>query len=772
MSNRFPYILGIVFFILLTARSLTAQNSNYSFNGDYKSHSLDNSIVQVSFDGGFMSIRYYNGIGFQVQYSKEPILVSESHYSSQAELLLPQLQENQDRLRVSASNDVLIIHKKPIRLQFEHQNGQLYLKESFGAGWNQNKPIQVFDKDKQHFLYATQHEQNLGQAVLGLSSNHTWAIFYENSSTNRVELGSSTIPHWGFSAEGGELQFTFVTGSKPADTFKKYRLYKGASLLPPQWALGFHRILQGDATSQDIIDYSLSLQKSNLPIDVVHLNHSIFAEGVSFTWDGMKVPDAYTFADELLSKGIRLVLPLTSTFPNQSSHHFINEGYSQGIFYTTSNSDSSKTFAYSPTQLKLNTDHPSAIVWWKAQLEKKLNDKISGFSISESLQRPNDRSILDRIFATASNSPETGSKHKNLLTSLTSQALSDLQLKQRALVFNDWVDGYSITKSHYTKGRNIIDQKSLDVSVVDIIDNGILGYPGSMMRISEDVMLDKSQYQQAMSLAAFMPGIAVEDNVSKRLVSQSDPLNDHQVLLRQYAALRYHFSPMIFTAWWQHTQEASPVIRPSWWFGIDQVVQITDHFYVGDHLWYTPKLGLSQIDAQKDLPKGMWYHYFTKKQLTSSTRTQIAGQTTTLHQNDYKSMALFARAGAVIPTREISDYLYGRESKELSINVFAGASETSYLYEDDGSSIINQNSSRILQFKTENHSRGFRITAKKTGDFNTANARFSYLIHGLPKKPDRITVNGRNIVYFYEPTTNTIIFKISAGETDIQIFYP
>jgi alpha-glucosidase len=228
----------------------------------------------------------------------------------------------------------------------------------------------------------------------------------------------------------------------------------------------------------------------------------------------------------------------------------------------------------------------------------------------------------------------------------------------------------------------------------------------------------------------------------------------------------------MYTAWWQHTQEASPIVRPSWWYGLEASAHITDHVYIGDHLWYAPRLKMSQINFQKDLPKGIWYHYFTKRQVLSNTLTQLPNLIPTANQTAYQSMALFVRAGSVIPTKEISDYLNSKESKELSLNVFAGASATSYLYEDDGSYSTDSKTSRVLQFKTENHSKGFRITATQTGEYPSAVSRFSYLIHGLPKKPDRITVNGRNIVYFYEPTTNTIIFKISAGVTDIQIFFP
>jgi len=772
MSNRIPHVLGIVIVFILTAKTLLAQSSDYVFSGNYTSHSVNNNILEVLFEGGILNVRYFDGIGFHIQYAKSGINDEGFNHMEMPDLRGPQIQETAENLRIAVAEEILTLQKKPLRLRFEHQNGHIYLKESLGAGWYQNKPIHVFEKDDKTFLYATDHENNIGQAALGLSTNHTWGIFYHNSSKNRVEIGSPSVKHWGFSADGDGLRFTFVTGVKPADIFKKVRLYSGASVMPPIWALGFHTVLDNDATSEDVINYSSSLKKNILPVDVVRFNPSIQSDYVPFTWDGSKVPDAKDLTHQLASKGVRIVIPLSSRFPNHTQFEFIGEGLRQGVFLNGENYDSTRSYSYLPTTLLLDQNHPGSYLWWKAQIEKKLSENVAGFSFVKESSHPKNANILDRIYGLISSNDDNANDRPNGLQSMTNRALRELQPKQRSTVYSSSSNLESNKDIHYVDLESIVDGESLGKSITRMIDLGILGYPGSMIGIGADLSNDKYIYQEALALSALVPGVSMYANVARTMSDLTEPNKEHLVLLRQYAALRYHFTPMMYTAWWQHTQEASPIVRPSWWYGLEASAHITDHVYIGDHLWYAPRLKMSQINFQKDLPKGIWYHYFTKRQVLSNTLTQLPNLIPTANQTAYQSMALFVRAGSVIPTREISDYLNSKEPKELSLNVFAGASATSYLYEDDGSYITDGKTSRVLQFKTENHSRGFRITASQIGELTSAIPRFSYLIHGLPKKPDRITVNGRNIVYFYEPTTNTIIFKISAGVTDIQIFFP
>ena len=767
----FPYVLGLMLLVTLTFSVVLAQSTDYQFSGDYKSHTLLDSTLDVAFYGGNVHIRYLSGIGFYVHYGRSSNITKASSFLGNVQVIIPQIQEYEDRIRLKVSNDVLVIEKKPLRLRFEDQQGQLYARESYGAGWQMDKPVHVLEKDDRSFLYATNVDFHSGEAVFGVSKEYTWAIYYLNTHVNRIELGPPTVNHWGFSADGGELAFMFISGDKPADISKKYRLFFGTSVLPPYWALGFHRILEGDITSKQVLDYSSYLRNQTLPVDVIHLNSTIYSAGTPFTWDDIKVPNANDFSKQLLTKDIRLVYPIINTFPNQTKFDFITEGEYKGVFNTAPIPDSTSIVSLAPQFLRLDATKPSALPWWKTQLSTKLDENIAGFSLSESQEIPSSKSILDRIFSGAQ-SGYSVSYSVDALSTLTMKALKELQPSKRPLMLSDALEISGVMISHYTILPEIKDLQSFAASVSNTIDLGIMGYPGSMMRVGKSVKNNEFIYQSILDWSAFMPGISLVEDMPEELETVTEHPRKYDILLKQYADLRYHFGPMLYTSWWQHTQDASPIVRPSWWFGIDSHNQMSNSYYIGDHLWFMPGGSQTQKDISKDFPKGLWYHYVSKRPIADPVHIHPSTNLKTSLLNAYPNMALYVRAGSVIPTREISNGQIGNESKELSLHIFAGASATSYLYEDDGSSLQHQNNSRVHQFKTENHSRGFRIVANSVGDFASATPRFSYLIHGLSRKPDRITVNGRNIVYFYEPSTNTIIFKISAGETDIQIFFP
>lgn len=758
--------------ILTTARSLSAQTSDYSFSGDYISHTVENNVLHIVFEGGQLNLRYFSNIGFNIQYHNNQSFETTHPASNRFELQTFQITNQDDRIRINVFDEQVIIQKKPLRLRFGHVNGNNYLMESLGAGWFNDKPIHVLEKDKHHYLHATYVEQSPTKAIFGISQQSNWAIFYENYMENRIELGSESIQHWGFSAEGGELKFILITGKNPSEIVRKYRLYAGKSILPPKWALGYHSFIDGDASSQDIINYSLYLRKKSIPIDVIHLGSSYLANHIPFTWDSTKVPDPKVLANELQQKGFRLVIPIHTTFPNRPDFNFIKDGLSSGVFYNSLNSISTLGIRYTPSVLKINPNHSETYPWLKAQISQKLKDNVAGFSISESTLSADQASILDRLYGRSLATQSNPSLTRASVTSLIYDAAKDIPNSKRVLIHSNNWSADSNRKFHYFDSGALKDDVTLMESLTKSIDFGLLGYPGSMIKIDPKVDANHSTLHAPMASSAFFPGVSWMGDYKRTIPDSTQGSNDLSAILPQYAALRYHFNPMIFTAWWQHTQEGSPILRPSWWYGLDHIEQLTDHVFIGDHLWYIPLMQAHEIDVQKDLPKGVWYQYFTKFPVAKNIQMVASKKDGSILEPHYHTMALFARAGSVIPTREMSDYFRANKSNEIVLNVFAGGSATSYLYEDDDSYELDQNSSRMLEFKTENHSKGFRIRATKVGDFNQSTARFSYLIHGLVRKPDRITVNGRNIVYFYEPTTNTIIFKISAGETDIHIFFP
>lgn len=76
------------------------------------------------------------------------------------------------------------------------------------------------------------------------------------------------------------------------------------------------------------------------------------------------------------------------------------------------------------------------------------------------------------------------------------------------------------------------------------------------------------------------------------------------------------------------------------------------------------------------LPAGDWYDF--------STEERVAGGREIERDVDLETMPLYLRAGAVIPIGPVKHYADERVGEPLTLLVCPAASDTSYLYDDDG----------------------------------------------------------------------------------------
>jgi alpha-glucosidase len=321
----------------------------------------------------------------------------------------------------------------------------------------------------------------------------------------------------------------------------------------------------------------------------------------------------------------------------------------------------------------------------------------------------------------------------------------------------------------------------VELTLPMILGAGISGMPGAGMRVGgTNQRVEADLYARSLQLASVMPRLELNSHQDQVV---ADPWTHGEAWEKGNLAfmnMRYRMIPAIYTAWWQHTRTGAPVVRPLiWnWPNLTDVVQIEDQFMLGDHVMVAPVLKAGTNERSVYLPEGLWYKYHSREKINGGQRVvESAPSVGSLPASGddlmrLRAMPMYARAGAIVAEREAMEFIGQKPVKELQLQVFAGGNLTSYLYEDDGESFAYERGRyRALTFVTEAYRGGFRIKATTEGQYDDASVRFSYLIHGLDRKPDRITVNGRNIVYFYESRTNTIVFKISAGPTDIHVIY-
>ncbi len=162
--------------------------------------------------------------------------------------------------------------------------------------------------------------------------------------------------------------------------------------------------------------------------------------------------------------------------------------------------------------------------------------------------------------------------------------------------------------------------------------------------------------------------------------------------IKKFIGLRYRLMPYIYSTAWQVTKNAASFLRlPAFDFASDPeaLAQGADAYLFGRSLLVNPvtkpmyyegaDTPLNDVPRTKDvyLPAGTdWYDFWTEE--------RFAGGQTVTADTPIDSMPLFVRAGSVLPTVEVMQYVDEKKDAPYFITVYPGADGTFTLYEDEG----------------------------------------------------------------------------------------
>jgi alpha-glucosidase len=787
------------------------------FNGNYVSHQVVDNTIEIVHERGKVRVEYVSGIGFRIRHAKGDI--SSEFFSNAtdlkgAQLLKPELRDDPRVLQISVGDDVLLFQKQPLRFTFQHRNGNVWARESFGAGFMGDRAAHVMAKpDDEHYFgvgeKATEFNRTgktftqwntdvssfrfntdpMSKSVpffIGLREGRAWGIFYDNTWRSEIDLGAQLNTHIGFYADGGELRFYLFSGPTPADVVYKYTQLTGRSSLPPLWTLGVQIVGLGQISEPEVYTIANEYRGRKMPLDAIHLNRTHTSEYRSFTWDGEKFPNAEAVVQEMGNRGIQIVQSIDPGIKDDAFFDVRNDGVTKDVYVKYPDGTNVSGDTWAGRSLFPDFSKPATREWWGALHQRGIGDGVSGFVLT--MNEP--RMFTGNTLAAVSEYDNEGrgagqlemhNQYALLMAKASYGGLRAASPDKR--IFLKSRSGFAGIQRYASvwSGLSSDNWNEVELTLPMILGAGISGMPGAGMRVGgTNQRVEADLYARSLQLASVMPRLELNSHQDQVV---ADPWTHGEAWEKGNLAfmnMRYRMIPAIYTAWWQHTRTGAPVVRPLiWnWPNLTDVVQIEDQFMLGDHVMVAPVLKAGTNERSVYLPEGLWYKYHSREKINGGQRVvESAPSVGSLPASGddlmrLRAMPMYARAGAIVAEREAMEFIGQKPVKELQLQVFAGGNLTSYLYEDDGESFAYERGRyRALTFVTEAYRGGFRIKATTEGQYDDASVRFSYLIHGLDRKPDRITVNGRNIVYFYESRTNTIVFKISAGPTDIHVIY-
>jgi alpha-glucosidase len=234
---------------------------------------------------------------------------------------------------------------------------------------------------------------------------------------------------------------------------------------------------------------------------------------------------------------------------------------------------------------------------------------------------------------------------------------------------------------------------------------------------------------------------------------------------RETIELRYRFLPYIYSLFREHERTGQPVMRPVWYeYPKDkQTYLIDDEFMVGSDVLVAPVVREGMTTRGIYLPIGAeWIDWWTGEKIESGKIHYL--------QTPLDRLAIFVRAGSVIPTQSVIQNTSEMQDAAVTLNVIAGIqptkTEKGIIFQDAGDG-YGYRSAGWREIQIEHTAGSLKI--HPTGNF--AGQKIEYLeVLGIPLRPKEVRIDGRPAASVeLDKARNRIRIKIDERTREVSL---
>ena len=155
---------------------------------------------------------------------------------------------------------------------------------------------------------------------------------------------------------------------------------------------------------------------------------------------------------------------------------------------------------------------------------------------------------------------------------------------------------------------------------------------------------------------------------------------DVEPICREYLELRYRMLPYIYSAARETHETGVPMMRALWLYYSDDPLAAArgDEYLWGRDILVAPVVEKGATSRTLYLPRGTWYDFWTG--------ARVEGGREIARPVDLRTMPLYVRAGAVIPTGPVKQFTSEKVDGPLKLSIYPGSDGAFTIYDDDGTS--------------------------------------------------------------------------------------
>jgi alpha-glucosidase len=584
-------------------------------------------------------------------------------------------------------------------------------------------------------------------------------ILFDNSYRSHFDFNKNDDGIVSMRAEGGELNYYFISGPRLTDVSRRYHALTGVHELPPMWALGYHQCRWSYYPESVVQALADRFRAEQIPCDAIYLDIDYMDEYRCFTWNHDHFPKPKKMIEDLQNQGFRTVVMIDPGIKEDPKYAVYEEGIKGGHFVRTSEGPVATAPVWPGFCVFPDYTRPATRAWWgRLYHDLYVEMGVSGFwndmnepAVFYVNQKTLPDSVLHDFDGDMTSHRQAHNIYGHQMTRATWEGLRALQPEKRPFLLARatyaggqrytavWT-GDNVASWDHLRIANIQCQR-LAMSGLSFCGTDIGGFAGDP---------DGELYTRWLQLSVFHPmmrshskGVhAAGDNLGDTL--EADQIVGREPwafgerwtpIARKAIELRYRLLPMIYTAMWQHTTQGIPVLRHVSWAN-ESDPRLWDHdrdFLFGEHLLVSPVVQPKTQRQMVYLPEGHWYYFWTGHTQTGEVFVNVIPD----------EIPMFIRAGAVLatyPTRQHVD----EPMDELTLYAYYDTQKvTTQLYEDAGEGFDYQQDMYALStFDTLGTATDFCLNRSVKGHWKSAYTHVKVYLIGFPTYVKTCTVDG------------------------------
>jgi alpha-D-xyloside xylohydrolase len=492
---------------------------------------------------------------------------------------------------------------------------------------------------------------SVGEAASGIVPLYTKTLEDQEQSQVFIEIPT---------AQGVEVYL--FAGPSMLDAVRRYNLFSGGGILPPEWGLGFWYRTASNATESEIAVAAAEFREREIPCDVLGLEAGWHSHAYSCTYSWNK--SRFTHPDRLIQE-----LKKKNFHINLWEHAFIHPS---SPLFEPMHDLAGSTAVWGG--LVPDFQNPQARRVFGDYHGRKLIDiGVSGFKLDEC---DNSDFTGGWSFAEPSQFPSgvDGEQMHNLFGLRYQHALWD-QFRERGQ------ETYSLVRSSgalaapypFVLYSDLYDHRQFVCALVNSSFSGLLWCPEVRDAKSEEDLLRRLQ-TVVFSPLAMVNGWYIPNPPWKQLDRKRNNANELsanweelEARCREILGWRMQLIPYLCAAFAQYASDGTPPFRALAldWPDVPALAKTDDAWMVGDRLLVAP-LFAGEIGRKLTLPPGHWHDFWTGDSVTGGSTMEIADNT--------RNIPVFVKTGTVLPLATITNSTADLKRRELRVKIYGDGS--------------------------------------------------------------------------------------------------